>query len=146
MSEAPRRSRALSAEIARRAIAAAERRKAEAGTSDPADLIERLRSAAGEDGRLTLDEAVDAVTRPPARPVNPFTAEYTERQRQSSELLFGPEAEPVVPPTRPTGDADGGKGEGDGGTYEWTPGGERMRVWSEAELANSPTNEGREDE
>lgn len=128
------RSRELAADLARRAIAAAERRQHDAGI--PEDVAERLRSAADEDGRLSFDEAVRAVTGAEA-PTNSLNAEFQrerqERQRQSHERLFGPQPEPGPPPIKPQGSADGGAGEPGDAIYEETALG-RMRVWSDAEL------------
>jgi hypothetical protein len=133
---AARRNRELAAELARRAIAAAERRQAEAGAPDPADLAARFRNAADGDGRLTIDQAVDAVTGSQSGPVNWLGAEY-ERQRQQREARL----EPDEPPSKPEGSANGGEGEGDTGVYEQTEYGP-MRVWSPEELnPNKETNE-----
>jgi len=115
------RSRALAIEVARRAIEAAERR--ERAEANPDEVAERLRQAAGEDGQISIDDAVAAVSgdedtvsfndllrRAPAA---------TGRRRALDERLFGkrdepePESDPAPEPAQPSGDADGGKGEGE---------------------------------
>jgi hypothetical protein len=132
---AAERNRELAADLARRAIAAAERRQAEAGAPDPGELAERFRGVADEDGRLSVDDAINAVTGS-SGPVNPFAAEYLERQARANERL-GLEPERS---NRPQGDGDGGKGEDGGATYEQTEHG-FMRVWSPEELANNLNKE-----
>jgi hypothetical protein len=136
MREAARRSRELSAQIARRAIAAAERR--EADTNEPEALAERLRAAAGPDGRLDIDAAIEAVRGelPPSTFLQDDFRAFKARQQQDSqpmhERLFGKPAEPEEPSDRPLGDGDGGKGE-EAGRYEWGPHG-RTPVWTDEEF------------
>lgn len=132
-----KRSQELANDLARRAIAAAERRQRESGALDPDDLAQRLRSAAGTDGTLSVDEAVEALAGN-GSPFNPFTdparlERQAEKQRRDHERLFGPGPEPEDPPSKPEGDADGGQGEPETAVYEEGPHG-RIRVWSEAEL------------
>ena len=104
------RNHELAADLARRAIAA-ERRAAE----EAADLAERLRGAADQDGRLSVDDAIGALTDSGSNdaPLNPF-AEHLNRtdakQSWAHERLFGRPSEPADPATRPEGDADAGKG------------------------------------
>lgn len=129
------RSRELAADLARRAIEAAEQRRAEAGPPDPDELAARLRGAAGADGRLSVDEAVRAVTGSESDgPVN-WLGEYAQQKREAHEGLPRPEPEPAEPPSRPEGTVNAGEGEGDPGTYESTPHG-LMRTWDLNELWN----------
>jgi hypothetical protein len=130
MSTARRRSLELAHDVARRAIEAAERRQAEAGLPD--DLAERLRGVADEDGRVTVDQAIEAVTGADGPP-NPLAAEYRARQEAKNKGVF-PEPEHVDPPTRPQGSADGGEGEPENAVYETTLDGQRMRVFTDDEL------------
>ncbi|HLM26743.1 MAG TPA: hypothetical protein VK304_07240 [Thermoleophilaceae bacterium] len=81
-------------ELARRALAAAERRQAEQQAG--ADLKGRLRHAADEDGRVTVETALDALQATPAAPEpqaeRPIGARLFEahaaRQRAALEPFF----------------------------------------------------------
>jgi hypothetical protein len=98
----------LAADLARRAVAAADRRRAleAAGT----DAAERLRAVADDDGRLSVEEALGALSRPNPQPVNPFAAELqraADKQAAAAERLFG-KPEPEEP--RAFGDVGAGLG------------------------------------
>ncbi|MEK6327491.1 MAG: hypothetical protein AABM66_08220 [Actinomycetota bacterium] len=131
-----KRSRELANDLARRAIAAAERRQRESGAPDPDDLAQRLRGAAGADGTLSVDEAVEALTGDgDATSLNDLIREerpaQAARQAAFRERLFGPDPEQETP-TKPPGDADGGKGEVENHEIEWVQTEtevERMRVF-----------------
>ena len=72
------RSRQAELDLARRAIAHAERRAAEQAAGD--DVAERLRLAADPEGRLTVADALAALAREQPGPVNPL-AEAVARRR-----------------------------------------------------------------
>jgi len=79
-------------ELARRALAAADRRRSEQEAG--ANVEERLRRAADDEGRVTVETALDAlgVTPEPATGP-PFEArvltDYAARKRGTAERFFG---------------------------------------------------------
>jgi hypothetical protein len=99
-------------ELARRAIAAAERRRALEAAGD--DAAERLRAAVDSDGRLTPEAALAALSEQ-ERHWNPFAdPDHLERESAKQDAarqhLFGPEPDDDEPPSTPTGDVDAGAG------------------------------------
>lgn len=100
-------------DLAARAIAAAERRRQEQ-QEIPADLAGRLASAAGADGRLTVDDALAALSDEDRKSWNPFAAPEDAPARRARELLSRPtepELDQPEPSPKPEGSADGGEGE-----------------------------------
>jgi hypothetical protein len=129
--------REAAADLARRAIAAAERR--EAGL-DAEAIADRLKAAAGEDGRLSRQEAIAALEEPAER-WNPFAdanAREDAKARKAAETIFPSlreiESDPPPPDTKPIGSADGGEGTAglEDAVFEWVQteaGVQSMRVF-----------------
>jgi hypothetical protein len=88
---AAERNHELAIDLARRAIAAAERRQRESDAPDRDEVAERLRDAAGEDGRLTPEQALEAVTgeRAADDPLAAVRAELAARERATNARLLG---------------------------------------------------------
>ena len=88
--------RKLELDLARRAIAHAERLAAEAAAGD--DVAERLRLAADDTGRLSVDDALAALARQQSGPTNPFAEQLAaRRQRANARLADRYPPEPTDP-------------------------------------------------
>lgn len=132
------RSRELSNEIARRAIAAAARRRAE-----PDEVAQRLRDAANENGLLSVDDALGALGGEQPSSGGSFNEEIRrqaeDKSRRSAGNLFGREEPEPEASGRPQGSADAGRGEPDDAVFEETPHG-RMRVFDLDDNETEGTN------
>ncbi len=93
-------------DLARRAIEAAKRRQDENGPP-PDEIAERLRAAADGNGNLTVDAAVEALTKSGATdPLADWRTRREKRERAAHERFFGPEPESAEPSVSPQGSTD----------------------------------------
>ncbi len=138
MSQAARRNQELAVDLARRAIRAAEKRRAEEAGGEAA--AERLRDAAGADGRLTPNEALAALGGDRPRPTAFNELLRAPRSRPPSPWPSDAEVAPEPEtPAKPEGSADGGEGEPEEFTFDTTVDGQRLRIF---DLDDNDTKEG----